>query len=76
MLFFIKKHQILVLVSNVSCVNVVMVKCATPTINVHILTSTATSIHYQVVMSDGRSLSNRGGISICSMTVLVERHIS
>lgn len=76
MLFFIKKHQILVLVSNVSCVNVVMVNCATPTINVHILTSTATSIHYQVVMSDGRSLSNRGGISICSMTVLVERHIS
>ena len=76
MLFFIKKHQILVLVSNVSCVNVVMVNCATPTINVHILTSTATSIHYQVVMSDGRSLSNRGGISICSVTVLVEWHIS
>lgn len=75
MLFFIKNHQILVLVSNVSFVNVVMVKCATPTINVHILTLTATYIHYQVVMSDGRSLRNRDGIIICSVTVLVEQHI-
>ena len=75
MLFFIKNHQILVLVSNVSFVNVVMVKCATPTINVHILTLTATYIHYQVVMSDGRYLRNRDGIIICSVTVLVEQHI-